>query len=101
MPGSADRRAALLAEGERARTTAEALSRDVDRVIAASESSNADDEHDPEGATIAFERAQLIALRDQAEQRVSQAEAALLRLAGGDGETCAGCGGPIGAERLA
>ena len=36
-----------------------ALSDDLRGVIEASRSSNADDEHDPEGATIAFERAQV------------------------------------------
>ena len=36
----------------------ESLTREFEQVVAASESSNADDEHDPEGATIAFERQQ-------------------------------------------
>ena len=34
-------------------------------MVAASRDSNADDEHDPEGATIAFERAQLRAILSQ------------------------------------
>ena len=48
---------ALLA-AERARTEDRlaALRADFAGIVAASESSNADDEHDPEGATIAFER---------------------------------------------
>ena len=43
-----------------------ALTREFDGVVAASRSSNADDEHDPEGATIAFERQQVAALLEAA-----------------------------------
>ena len=42
-----------------------ALERQHAEVVAASVDSNADDEHDPEGATIAFERQQLSALTAQ------------------------------------
>ena len=58
VPGAAD----LLAE--RARTTAqiEALSRDFDSFVEAAELVATDDEHDPEGHTIAFERQQVAAL---------------------------------------
>jgi hypothetical protein len=38
-----------------------------DAMVAASRDTNADDEHDPEGATIAFERSQIEALVRQAE----------------------------------
>ena len=41
------------------------------------QSSNADDEHDPEGATIAFERQQVVALLEQARRRLADVEAAL------------------------
>ena len=77
------------------------LSGDVAQVVAASEDSNADDEHDPEGATIAFERSQLQALLAQARRRVADLDAALLQLAAGAYGTCERCGGDIGAERLA
>ena len=43
-----------------------ALTGDYDSVVAASLDTNADDEHDPEGATIAFERSQIGALVAQA-----------------------------------
>jgi RNA polymerase-binding transcription factor DksA len=68
-------------------------------VVAASVDSNADDEHDPEGATIAFERQQLSALTAQLLRTRDDLLAALE-----DGEaygTCRSCGGEIGAERLA
>ncbi len=43
----------LGAERAAAQAQIEALTREFDSVVAASQSSNADDEHDPEGATIA------------------------------------------------
>jgi DnaK suppressor protein len=79
----------------------DALTRDFDEVVAASTSSNADDEHDPEGATIAFERQQVAALLDQARRRLADVDEALLRAATGDYGTCTDCGQPIAAERLA
>jgi DnaK suppressor protein len=77
------------------------LQRQIAEVVAASEGSNADDEHDPEGATIAFERQQLVALLDQALRRVADLDAALERERAGTYAVCERCGGPIGAERLA
>ena len=69
-------------------------------MVAASRDTNADDEHDPEGATIAFERAQLAALRRQAADHLAEVGAALGRLDGGTYGYCAGCGEPIAAARL-
>ena len=90
-------------EAERAAALAQiaALTGEFDAVVAASRSSNADDEHDPEGATIAFERQQVAALLDQAHRRLADVDEALRRAAAGEYGTCAECGRPIGAERLA
>jgi len=87
----------------RAETLAQidALTREFDEVVAASASSNADDEHDPEGATIAFERQQVAALLDQARRRLSDVDDALARTESGDYGRCADCGGAISPERLA
>ena len=90
----ADERAAALAQ-------VESLTREFEAVVAASAASNADDEHDPEGATIAFERQQIAALLEQARRRLDEAEAALARRDAGDYGICETCGRPIGAERLA
>ena len=87
-------RAAVLAQ-------IEALTREFDGVVAASRSSNADDEHDPEGATIAFERQQVVALLDAARRRLADVDAALERRAAGAYGVCEVCGGSIPAERLA
>jgi DnaK suppressor protein len=78
----------------------ESLTREFDQVVAASKSSNADDEHDPEGATIAFERQQTAALLEQARRRLTEIDAALARREAGDYGVCETCGRPIGAERL-
>jgi RNA polymerase-binding protein DksA len=77
------------------------LTRDVDRVVEATAGANTDDEHDPEGATIAFERAQVLALREQALARLAELDAALARLGAGDYGRCERCGEAIGADRLA
>ena len=76
------------------------LTRDFDAVVAASRDTNADDEHDPEGATIAFERSQIEALARQAEHHLEEIDAALRRLDAGTYETCEVCGNPISAQRL-
>ena len=56
-------------EADRAETRARltGLNHDHAAVVAASRDTNADDEHDPEGATIAFERSQIEALVRQAQ----------------------------------
>jgi len=77
-----------------------ALEREHARTVAASESSNADDEHDPEGSTIAFERLQLAAVLQHSKRRRAELVHALARLDGGTYGTCDRCGEPIAAERL-
>lgn len=91
----------LLAERSGLRSAAERLRTDLAAVVAASEHDNADDEHDPEGATIAFERAQLLAVLAANERRVAEVDAALARIGTGEYGACIVCGGPIGEERLA
>ena len=61
-------------------------------IVAASAGSNADDEHDPEGATIAFERQQVVALLDQARRRLTDVDAALAHRESGDFEELPGTG---------
>lgn len=87
---------------ERRRTTQRLaeLRGDYRGFVEASKDTNADDEHDPEGATIAFERSQVGALVQQAEQHLAEIDAALERLADGTYGVCLVCGRPIPAERL-
>jgi len=69
-------------------------------IVDASQSSNADDEHDPEGATIAFERSQVGALITQARDHLAELDAADARVADGSYGICEVCGRPIAPERL-
>lgn len=59
-----------------------------------------DDEHDPEGTTIAFERASVQGLLDGARREVEALDRAAERLAAGTYGRCARCGRDIAAERL-
>jgi RNA polymerase-binding transcription factor DksA len=71
-------------------------------VTSASEgSAGGDDEHDPEGATVAFERQHVSALAAQAREHLAAIDAALRKIDSGTYEICDMCGEPIGAERLA
>lgn len=76
------------------------LTDDFDAVVAAALDSNADDEHDPEGATIAFERSQVGALVQQAKHHLAEIDAATARLESGTYGVCEACGEPIGQARL-
>jgi DnaK suppressor protein len=76
------------------------LTDDFAEVVAASRDSNADDEHDPEGATIAFERSQLDALASHARGHLAEIDAAIARLDDGTYGMCERCGQPIGEARL-
>lgn len=76
------------------------LSGMVNEIVAAVTDVANDDEHDPEGQTIAFERAQAVALLDQARARLGEIDAAQTRLRNGTYGMCERCGQPIAAERL-
>ena len=90
----ADERAAAL--GRR-----DALISEFDAVVAGSLDANSDDEHDPEGATVAFERARISALIDEAGSRLDTLASALARLDAGTYAECQVCGAAIASERLA
>jgi RNA polymerase-binding transcription factor DksA len=90
----------LEAERQEALRRLAALTGDFDEVVAASRDTNADDEHDPEGATIAFERSQVAALVLQVQRHLAEVEAAIQRLESGTYGICEGCGEPVAAARL-
>ena len=89
---------------ERDRAELSARVRDLqasfDEMVAASRDSNADDEHDPEGATIAFERAQLVAVLKQATADLDELDAAVRRVDEGTYGACERCGLAIAPARL-
>jgi DnaK suppressor protein len=79
------------------------LEREFAAIVAstADGSAGSDDEHDPEGATVAFERQHVAALLDRARAHLEAIDAASRKLESGNYEICDVCGRPIAAERLA
>lgn len=76
------------------------LARDFDDIVTASSDVATDDEHDPEGHTIAWERQQLAALVVAARATIADIEAALERLDDGTYGLCVACGVEISLQRL-
>ena len=91
----------LLTERASARQRVAALEREFAGLAEAASSAGTDDEHDPEGATLAFERQHAAALLEAAREQVAAVDAALERLADGRYGVCDRCGRPIGEDRLA
>jgi len=77
-----------------------ALTREFDAIVESSAIAPPDDEHDPEGATIAFERAQVAALLAHAQRHLVDLEFAMRRLPQGTYGVCEHCGRQIVLERL-
>jgi RNA polymerase-binding transcription factor DksA len=92
----------VLLEVEREQTLSRlrALGAEFDGIVAASLDTNGDDEHDPEGATIAFERERASALRAHAEAHLDDVDRARARVATGTYGICRSCRRPIAGERL-
>ncbi len=82
------------------RSLIDSLSRRHADFVEASAWTTNDDEHDPEGATIAFERAQVAGLLRQARDELEQLDLAEQRLRDGTYGRCVKCGQPIGDGRL-
>jgi RNA polymerase-binding protein DksA len=91
----------LRADRARAGQRIVALEREFADIAEAAAAGGTDDEHDPEGATLAFERQHAAALLDAAREQLAAIDAALQRLETGRYGICERCGQPIGAERLA
>lgn len=96
-----DRDAARIAEA-RAVVAArlESLQRQFRAIVAGSEWSTDDDEHDPEGSTIAFERATVLSLARDAEEELRELDAAAERVHAGTYGRCDRCGVAIADPRL-
>ena len=89
-------------EGERARVAERASSLERELASLAEEQSltSHDDEHDPEGVTIAVQRAQIQGLLEAARVETAELERAAERLEAGTYGYCATCGDAIAPERL-
>ena len=90
----------LAAEREDTEARLAALQRDFESIVSSSASA-ADDEHDPEGSSTAFDRQHVAALIRQARDQLAGIARAQQRLDDGTYGTCERCGRPVGAERLA
>lgn len=71
-----------------------------DGIVEAATDVATDDEHDPEGHTIAWERQQIAALLDETTVTLADIDAAAQRLADGRYGICTTCGVEIAVERL-
>jgi RNA polymerase-binding transcription factor DksA len=95
-----DAAASLLAARDRTARLVDELSGVFDQIVDASDFANLDDEHDPEGATVAFERAQVVELLERARARLREIDAALGRFERGAYGVCEQCGAEIPRDRL-
>jgi RNA polymerase-binding transcription factor DksA len=94
-------RARLSAERVAAAARIAALERDIATIVESAKGGATDDEHDAEGATIAFERAQAMALLEETRTQVEALDTALARVDSGGYGVCESCGQDIAPERLA
>jgi DnaK suppressor protein len=90
----------LAAEGESTRARIAALEAALAGIVETASASSGDDEHDPEGQTIAYDRAQTQALLDRARADLAEVDAAFGRLEAGTYGVCEVCGRTIPGERL-
>jgi RNA polymerase-binding transcription factor DksA len=93
-------RAAIELERRRTIDQIASLERSLAGIVEAAELTSTDDEHDPEGATIAYERAQVSALLRQARDDLVALDESLGRVERQTIGTCTVCGGPIAVARL-
>jgi DnaK suppressor protein len=103
---SAQERAAarnrLATEREQTAARLAALQRDLESITASTASAaGADDEHDPEGSSTAFDRQHVASLLDQAKDQLAAIAGADRRIDDGSYGRCERCGREIGAGRLA
>jgi len=91
----------LAVERGRAAANEAGLVAELASIVEASDQANLDDEHDPEGATVGYERARLASLLDEARIHLARIEQVAARLGDGTYGVCDRCGNPIAFERLA
>jgi DnaK suppressor protein len=93
-------RALLTIEREKTMVRIAALTAELSDIVAATADANVDDEHDPEGSTIAFERARVSTLLSQGRTYLGELELADRRVEDGTYGVCERCGSAIPPERL-
>jgi len=93
-------RSHLVVDLKQTRSLIDQLVEEMDAFVVARRDTATDDEHDPEGPTLAFERSQSSSILGQSKQHVVEIETALLRLDQGTYGLCTNCGGGIALGRL-
>ena len=88
QPDSTRRAAGSVAERVAAAARIAALERDIAIIVESAKGGATDDEHDAEGATIAFERAQAMALLEETRIQVEALDTALARVEHGSYGVC-------------
>jgi DnaK suppressor protein len=84
-----------LAEGQ-----ISAMSAQLEEIFESSQFVATDDEHDPDGSTVAFERSKVSAMLLHSRSRLAEVDRALERVEAGTYGLCETCGRPIPVERL-
>jgi DnaK suppressor protein len=97
---TASARQRIAAERAEATHRVDFLTARLAEIIEGSHLTTDDDEHDPEGSTVAFERAQTASLLAEARRDLDELDAAEHRLDAGTYGLCEKCGRPISDERL-
>ena len=93
-------RAHLTSDREQTRTLIDSITEEMGAFVSARRDTATDDEHDPEGPTLAFERSQSSAMLAQAQQHLVEIDQALLRMDEGTYGLCINCGDSIAIGRL-
>lgn len=96
---TAELRVRIVTERRRLEALVASLTAAFDDLAEAADASPPDDEHDPEGHTIAFERSQLTGRRDDYLRAISQLAVAEARLSDAGPALCETCCVPIPHER--
>jgi DnaK suppressor protein len=96
----AELRARLVDDHESTEQLVDRLVTDLKAFTISRADSVADDEHDPEGPTLAFERSQAAAILGQTREHLAQIDSAIVRLDSGTYGLCQTCGSEIPAGRL-
>jgi DnaK suppressor protein len=100
MPPITEIHGLLIADRERTVDLISSLSGNIASMVEASQLTASDDEHDPEGSTIAFERSQASTLLTAARNHLADVDAALARIAAGNYGYCERCGQKVADDRL-
>jgi RNA polymerase-binding transcription factor DksA len=100
MPPITEIHRLLTADRERTADLISSLSGNIASMADVSRLTASDDEHDPEGSTIAFERSQASTLLDAARNHLVDVDTAIARITAGNYGYCERCGQAVARDRL-